>query len=69
MPTLATLRAHCSKTYGADLLSVDPTCALWVAEAFGGWEAWVRVSRARNKVGKGTMFPAYGSACLPARSA
>ena len=71
MTTIA-INALSIKTYGAPMLSIDPTAALWLAEKVAesgvdGWSAWTRISRARNKIGKGTMFPTYGSVCLPAR--
>lgn len=62
---LTQAKTLCSATYGAGLLEVDPTCALWVAEKIGTWAAWVAISSARNRVGKGTVFPEFGSACFP----
>ena len=59
----AKLNAYCLATYGASLLAVDPTAALWVAEHFGGWATWRTVAAKRNKAGKGTAFPVFGSAC------
>lgn len=59
--------------YGVPMLDLCPTSALWLAEVvaenatMSGWDVWCRISRARGKIGKGTMFPAFGTRCFCAR--
>jgi hypothetical protein len=51
--------------FGCDAVSLDPTAALWLAERImreTGKNAYRRISNLRNKAGKGTDFPAYGTA-------
>ena len=55
--------ALCLSRYGESLLDVDSTTALWVAEYFGGWENWRKIAAYRNRMGRGTASPAFGSVC------
>lgn len=70
MPTTAptavsfkTMNAYCVARYGYDLLTVDPTCAMWVAEHFGGNANWSRIDAKRHRAGKHMPFPAFKSVC------
>lgn len=58
-----TMNAYCVANYGHGLLAVDSTCALWVAEHFGGRKNWETIRNARERAGKHMFFPAYGSIC------
>lgn len=52
------------RTYGVSLLSLDPIAALWLAESIlekHGKNVFKTISNHRNKYGKGTTFPAYGT--------
>jgi hypothetical protein len=54
--------------YGAALLDLDPTAALWVAEAATretGVNQWAYVDLVRSRYGRFTAYPAYGSTCFP----
>ncbi len=55
---------YCRSRYGYGILEVEATVALWVAEAFGGRDNWRTISNKRNKVGKYTPHPAFGSLCF-----
>ena len=62
--SIKTINEICKSTFGHDILTVDPTAALWVAEAIlekHGVNAYKRISNARNKIGKGTVFPTFES--------
>lgn len=53
-----------TKLYGYDAITIDPTAALWLAEAIReetGKNVYKCISNMRNKAGRGTMFPEYGS--------
>lgn len=62
-PTLAAINAYAVSRYGHDVLTVDQTCAMWIAEHFGSFAAWKRIANARAKAGLGMTFPAFKSAC------
>jgi hypothetical protein len=50
--------------YGYDALTIDQTAALWLAEHIfkeTGKNVYKRISNMRNKAGKGTAFPEYGT--------
>jgi hypothetical protein len=52
------------RTYGFSILALDPMAALWLAESIlknNGKNVFKRISNHRNKYGKGTMFPAFGT--------
>jgi hypothetical protein len=62
--TVSEINTVCSEVYGVGLLAMDPLAALWVAERIlqeRGVSVYKTISNYRNKFGKGTMFPAYGS--------
>lgn len=61
--TISQINAYCVKTYGHKVTEVESTAAMWVAEHFGGWASWKKISSARNRVGRGTPFPEFGSPC------
>ena len=53
-----------TKTYGYGICEVCPTTALWVVEKIlrdTGKNVYRKVSQHRNKIGRGTSFPVYGS--------
>ncbi len=55
--------------FGQDTVALDPTAALWLAErilADTGKNVYSRISSHRNKAGKGTSFPAFGTALFAA---
>jgi hypothetical protein len=50
--------------YGVEISEVNPTTALWVADHIlktSGKNVWKRISNLRNKIGRGTDFPAFGT--------
>jgi len=62
--TIAQINEVCIKTYGSELVSVNPTTALWLAERIlseKGVNVYRKISNRRNKVGAGTDFPQFGS--------
>ncbi len=68
--TISQINEVCSQVYGVGLLAMDPLAALWVAERIleeRGVCVWTKISNYRNKFGKGTMFPAYGTPLFAAR--
>jgi hypothetical protein len=64
--SLAKINAVASDHYGAGIIALSPTAALWVAEKImqdEGVNVYPTIARARERVGKGTSFPAYKSIC------
>jgi hypothetical protein len=54
-----------SSVYGAGILAIDATAALWVVERIlkdTGVNVYRTMSRYRHKYGMGTAFPEFGSA-------
>lgn len=50
--------------YGVDVIDLDPTAALWLAEYImeaTGESAYRRIRTMRDRAGKSTAFPVYGS--------
>ena len=61
--TFAAMDAYCLSRYGCDLLNVEATVAMWVAEHFGSKANWKLISSRREKAGLYMPFPAFRSAC------
>ncbi len=61
--TFAAMNDYCVRRYGVDLLKVEATVAMWVAEHFGGFGNWKRIRTRREAAGKYMPFPAFGSPC------
>lgn len=62
--TISEINAVCSEVYGCGLLAIDATAALWLAERIleeRGVSVFRSISQYRNRFGKGTAFPAYGT--------
>lgn len=62
--TISQINAVCSEVYGCGLLAIDALGALWLAErilAEKGVNVFRKLSSHRNKMGKGTQFPEYGT--------
>ncbi len=62
--TIQQINAACSDAYGCGILAIDATGALWLAERImseTGNNVFRKLSSHRNKHGKGTTFPAYGT--------
>lgn len=58
------INEYCTKVYGHGILEVNPLAALWVAERIlneTGKSVYKTISRKRDKHGKGTTFPEYGT--------
>ena len=50
--------------YGYSTIEIGPTSALWLAEYIlnkTGKNVYRLISNMRNKLGKGTVFPEYGT--------
>jgi hypothetical protein len=54
---------YCTEKYGYGLTQVDSTCAMWVAEHFGGFANWKKIRTKREKLGKLMMSPTFQSPC------
>jgi hypothetical protein len=59
--------------YGVSVAELAPNAALWLAEhlsvgapAGTGWRTWRRIAAIRERAGRGTTFPDYGSLCFSA---
>jgi hypothetical protein len=61
--TFNAMNTFCVSTYGRDLLTVDGTCAMWVAEKFGGRANWRKIYSRRDRIGKYMPHPAFNSVC------
>jgi hypothetical protein len=60
----AKINEVCKARYGYDVLAINATAALWLAEHIletTGKNAYKAISRIRNAKGKYTMFPEYGT--------
>jgi hypothetical protein len=60
----STINKISTSRYGYDALTIDSTAALWLADHIlqeTGKNVYKRISNMRNKLGKGTMFPEYGT--------
>jgi hypothetical protein len=70
IPSMTEINKTSIARFGHDALTVDPMTALWlathVATASGcnGRQVHRRISNARNKIGKGTAQPEYGTICF-----
>lgn len=52
------------RRYGYNVLAIDQVAALWLADHIlteTGKNVYKRISNMRNKAGKGTAFPSYGT--------
>jgi hypothetical protein len=61
--TFAAMNTYCVSRYGYDLLKVEATVAMWVAEHFGSKANWKLIASRREKAGLYMPFPAFKSAC------
>jgi len=60
----ATINQISTSRYGYDALTIDPIAALNLANHIlqeTGKNVYKRISNMRNKYGKGTAFPSYGT--------
>lgn len=62
--SIKSLNEICKSTYGHNVTEIDPTTALWFAEAIFkifGINVYKRIANARRRIGKGTVFPTFES--------
>ena len=61
--TFKKMDQYCTEKYGYGLTQVDSTCAMWVAEHFGGFANWKKIRTKRAKLGLYMMSPTFQSPC------
>jgi len=62
--TIDKINAVSSDKYGCGLLALSPIAALWLAEeilATTNHNVYRKISNQRNRYGKGTSFPEFGT--------
>lgn len=65
MMTIDKINAVAAREFGCGLLALSPIAALWLADKIleeTGKNVYLQISRKRNRYGKGTAFPEFGTA-------